>query len=138
MSEELKRIVRKMREEAPTDPAVLDGLYAEDYVYHGIPLIGEIKGASGFKDMYSGFVGAISDFKEEVVDQVAEGDTVVTRLRGSGRHTGELMGASPTGRDLKWSVVIITRFSNGLIAEEWAEFDALSLLQQLGVVPALG
>ena len=64
MSDELKRIVRKIREKAPTDPSVLDGLYTEDYVYHGIPLIGDLTGATAFKNMYTGFVGAIEDFKE--------------------------------------------------------------------------
>jgi predicted ester cyclase len=47
------------------------------------------------------------------------------------------MGAAPTGKELNWRAVIISRFENGKIAEEWAEFDALSFLQQLGVVPEL-
>ena len=67
--------------------------------------------------------------------QIAEGDKVVTRLSGSGRHTGELMGAAPTGKTIKFTAVVISRFVGGKIAEEWAEFDALSFLQQLGAVP---
>ena len=38
---------------------------------------------------------------------------------------------------MKWRAVIISRFDKGKIAEEWAEFDALSFLQQLGVVPEI-
>ncbi len=66
------------------------------------------------------------------MDQIAEGDKVVTRLRGSGRHTGELMGGAPTGKEINWTAVVISRFVDGKIAEEWDEFDALSFTQQLG------
>ena len=67
------------------------------------------------------------------MDQIAEGDKVVTRLRGSGRHTGELMGGVPTGEEIYWTAVVISRFVDGKIAEEWDEFDALSFTQQLGL-----
>jgi predicted ester cyclase len=137
MSEQNKKTIRKVREEAPANPSVLDGLYTDDYVYHGIPLLGDLKGPGAFKGLVSGFSGAIADFREEVMDQIAEGDKVVTRLSGSGRHTGEVMGAAPTGKVLKWRAVIISRFVGGKIAEEWAEFDGLSFLQQLGIVPQL-
>ncbi len=137
MSEQNKKTIRIVRVEAPTNPSVLDGLYTDDYVYHGIPLLGDLKGSDAFKALSAGFIRAISDFREEIVDQIAEGDKVVTRLCGSGRHTGEVMGAGPTGKELKWTAVIISRFVEGKIAEEWAEFDALSFLQQLGVVPEL-
>jgi len=137
MSEQNKKTIRIVREEAPTDLSVLDGLYTDDYVYHGIPLLGDLKGPDAFKVLFAGFVGAIADFREEVMDQIAEGDKVVTRVSGSGRHTGEVMGAVPTGKVLKWRAVIISRFAKGKITEEWVEFDALSFLQQLGVVAEL-
>ena len=137
MADQNKKTIRMLREQAPTNPSVLDGLYTDDYVYHGIPLLGDLKGPAAFKAMFTGFTGAISDFREEVVDQIAEGEKVVTRLSGSGRHTGELMGAAPTGKTIKFTAVVISRFVGGKIAEEWVEFDALSFLQQLGAVPEL-
>jgi predicted ester cyclase len=137
MSEQNKKTIRMVREEAPTNLSVLDGMYTNDYVYHGIPLLGDLKGPDAFKALFTGFVRAISDFREEVMDQIAEGDRVVTRLSGSGRHTGEVMGAVPTRKELKWRAIVISRFNKGKIAEEWVEFDALSFLQQLGVVPEL-
>ena len=135
MSDQNKRTIRIVREEAPTNASLLDGLYTDDYVYHGIPLLGDLKGPDAFKAMFTGFVRSVSNFREEVVDQIAEGDKVVTRLSGSGRHTGELMGAAPTGKTIKFTAVVISRFVGGKIAEEWVEFDALSFLQQLGAVP---
>lgn len=140
MSDENKKTIRVVREEALSgrNLDLLNGLYTDDYVYHGPALIGDLRGPTAFKDMVRGFVDPIADFRETVEAQVAEGPMVTTRLNGSGRHTGELMGKAPTGRDLKWTVIVISRFEDGKIAEEWAEFDALSLLQQIDVLPRLG
>ena len=139
VSEANKRTIRFVREEAMRKGMLdkLDGLYTDDYVYHGIPMLGELRGPTAFKDLARGFIDAISGSQETVEDQIAEGDKVVTRLSFSGRHTGEVMGAAPTGKELKGTAIIISRFVDGKIAEEWAEFDALSFLQQLGVVPEL-
>ena len=140
MIDENKKTIRIVREEALSkrNLDLLDGLYTENYVYHGPALLGDLHGAAAFKEMVRGFVEPIADFKETVEAQVAEDEIVVTRLNGSGRHTGELMGAAPTGDKLKWTVIVMSRFEDGKIAEEWAEFDGLSLLQQIGVMPPLG
>jgi predicted ester cyclase len=140
MSDENKKTIRIVREEAVSKRNLdrLDGLYTDDYVYHGPALLGDLRGPTAFKEMVAGFVEPIDGFEEKVEAQIAEGDLVVTRLKGSGRHTGELMGAAPTGEELEWTAIIMSRFQDGKIAEEWAEFDGLHLLQQLGVVPPLG
>ena len=140
MSDENKATIRMVREEALSKRKLelLDGLYTDTYVYHGPAVLGELRGPTAFKQMIAGFLETLADFQETVEAQVAEGDTVVTRLSGSGRHTGELMGAAPTGKETKWTAVIISRFEDGKIAEEWVEADFLSFLQQIGVVPQLG
>lgn len=133
MSEANKRTIRVVREEGMRNGKLdkLDGLYTESYVYHGIPMLGDLRGPTAFKELARGFIDAVSGFRETVEDQIAEGDKVVTRISGGGKHTGELMGAAPSGNELRWTAIIISRFVNGKIAEEWAEFDALSFSQQL-------
>ena len=140
MSQENKDTIRTVREEALSKGRLdlLDGLYTDGYVYHGPPLLGDLRGPTAFRDMASGFVDAITGFREVIEDQVAEGDKVVSRWTGSGKHTGEIMGSPPTGKEITWTSIGISRFEDAKIAEEWVEFDALSLLQQLGVVPPLG
>ena len=136
MSEANKRTIRVVREEALRKGKLdkLDGLYAENYVYHGIPMLGgDLRGPTVFKEMVRGFIDAVSDFQETVEDQIAEGDKVVTRISGSGKHTGDLMGVPPSGNQLRWTAIVISRFVEGKIAEEWGEFDALSFSQQLNV-----
>ena len=139
MSEPNTETIRRVREEAMREGALdkLDGLYTDDYVYHGIALLGDLRGPTAFKEMVKGFIDAVSEFQETVEDQIAEGDKVVTRVTGRGTHTGPLMGAAPTGKELKWSAISIARFVDGRIAEEWVEFDALNFLQQLGALPQM-
>ena len=139
MSDTHKRTIRFVREEAMRKGMLdkLDGCYTDDYVYHGIPMMGDLRGPAAFKEMAKGFIEAVSDFQETVQDQIAEGDKVVTRLSGRGTHTGALMGAPATGKELRWSAICISRFVDGRVAEEWVEFDMLNFLQQLGIVPEM-
>ncbi|HUQ94438.1 MAG TPA: ester cyclase [Bryobacteraceae bacterium] len=132
-SDEKKNIVRRIREQIlpSKDLSQLDGLYTNEYIYHGIPLIGEMTGVSAFKEMISAFSAGMPDSCETVADQIAEDDKVVTRLTGTGTHTGEVMGVPGSGKRITWTAIIITRFSDRKIAEEWVEFDALSFSQQL-------
>ena len=48
MTDQNKKTIRMLREQAPTNPSVLDGLYTDDYVYHGIPLLGDLKRPAAF------------------------------------------------------------------------------------------
>jgi predicted ester cyclase len=47
------------------------------------------------------------------------------------------MGIPATGKQVTLSGIDILRIENGKIAERWAEYDNLGLLQQLGVVPEM-
>lgn len=137
MSAENKETIRRIREEAGANLDMLDGLFTDDHVYHGPSVPGELRGANAFKEMLSGFTQAMPDAREKVEDQLADGDKVFTRFSGRGTHTGELMGMGASGKELTWTGMVVSRFSEGLIAEEWVEWDSLSFLQQLGVVPPL-
>ena len=48
-----------------------------------------------------------------------------------------LRGIAPTNKKIRVEGVVINRISRGRIAESWVMWDALGLMQQLGVVPAL-
>lgn len=136
MSEENKRTIRFVREAINgRDLSLLDGRYSDSYLYHGIPSVGDVRGLEAFKAMVQGFLDPQEGFHETVEDQIAEGDRVVTRMKGSGRHTGEMMGVAATGKELTWTMIIISRFEDGKIAEEWCEFDALSFFEQIGQSP---
>ena len=71
-------------------------------------------------------------------DVIAEGDKVAARLRFRGTHRGEVQGIAPTGRRVDCTGIVISRMEGGKIAEDWANFDDLGMMQQLGVISKPG
>jgi predicted ester cyclase len=63
---------------------------------------------------------------------------VVCRLTSRGTHQGELQGIPPTGKQITVPGMTINRIVDGKLAEEWVIVDTLGMLQQLGVIPAMG
>ncbi len=135
--EELKAIARREVDEIFTagDLAVVDELYAADYIGHDPTRPEPIRGPAGVKEQVSGYRTAFPDLQLTADEIVAEGDLVVTRWTGRGTHTGELMGIAPTGKEVTVSGITIARLANGKIAEEWELMDALGMMVQLGAVP---
>jgi SnoaL-like polyketide cyclase len=52
-------------------------------------------------------------------------------------HVGEFMGIAPTGKSITLTGILISRFVDGKVIEDWNNYDALGMLQQLGVIPAM-
>jgi hypothetical protein len=122
VSERNKATIRRIREQAVgrggPDLDILDGLYAPGYRYHG-GAFGELEGPDAFKDMLQGMSAALDGYRETVVDQVAEGNAVVTRLAGRGRALADLPGIA-AGSDFEMAAVSYAQFdADGRILEEW-------------------
>ncbi len=81
---------------------------------------------------------AFPDIKFTIEDQIAEKDKVATRWAFTGTHKSELKGISPTGKRCATTGITISRISGGKIAEETSDCNTLVMLQQLGIVPAIG
>lgn len=137
-AEENKGIVRRWVEEAwnSGNVAVANGMYAEDYILQG--LANPVSGVEGIKHYVASYRIAFPDLHFTLEDMVAEGDRVAWRFTARGTHQGELMGIPPTGRPATVTGIVISRFANGKWAEDQVSFDALGMLQQLGVIPPMG
>lgn len=133
-TEENKALVRRFYAELDNlNPAVIDELVAEDFVNHSPPPFPVPEGREGLKQAFELFEQATPG-SHEILDQVAEGDKVVTRLRAVGTHDADLPGVPRTGNALDVTATVVHRIENGKIAEKWSDRDELTLLQQLGVV----
>ena len=95
-----------------------------------------MRGSEGIKRYAAEVRDAFPDVRVTVEDQVAEGEEVATRYTLVGTHRGELMGIPPTGNPVEIVGVAIDRLANGKIVESWDNYDALGMMQQLGVIPA--
>ena len=49
----------------------------------------------------------------------------------------DLPGAPRTGNEMKMTSITIHRIRDGKLVEKWSEKDMLSLLRQIGVLPAM-
>ncbi len=87
-------------------------------------------------ELHSGF----PDWNSIIDEQMAVGETVMTRYTVQGTHTRDFLGIPPTGRQIDVAEVVLFRFVNGKIREIWAIGDELGLLRQLGIteLPQLG
>ena len=116
------------------DLAVIDELFASDYTFHG-PQGHNFSGIENLKQLVSHYLEAFPDLHVEIEDLIAEGDKLASRVTMRGTHKGELQGIAPTGKEVTTTTILITRFADGKVAEDWESRDDLGLLQQLGVIP---
>jgi steroid delta-isomerase-like uncharacterized protein len=139
MSEENKELVRRyMQEVDKADPQVMSRYFAPDYVEHN-PIPGaptpDLKGQTFAFELA---LKAFPSYRHTVDDLIADGDKVVARITGYGRHEGEFLGIPATHKDIEVKGIAIWRIADGKIIEHWNEVDKLGLMQQLGVVPPMG
>jgi steroid delta-isomerase-like uncharacterized protein len=133
-----KALVRREFEEMFCQGGDLDTageFYAPNYVLHE-PTSGEVRGLEAARQFAATYREAFPDLQSAIEDQVAEGDKVVSRFSGRGTHLGETEDFGPaTGNSVEIAGITIDRFAEGRIVEEWTSYDALGLLQQIGLVP---
>lgn len=137
MSEDNKALVRKMLAGADAnDIGVLGEVLADGYVDHNPPPFqGPGTGLPGARDGFEIATKIFSDWRHEVLAQYTDGDFVITRVVGRGKHTGEMLGIPATNNDVSMEGIAIHRIENGKIAEHWGQVDGTGLLMQMGAFP---
>lgn len=132
---EPRAIVRRFWEEVwqKGNLAVIDELVAANYVRYGPGVLqGECRGLAALKSVVQTWRAALPDLQVCVESVLDDGDEVACRLSWRGHQDGPLLGRSPTGREVKMWEIQSCRVVDGKIAEFWATFDRLSILDQLG------
>ena len=114
--------------------ATIDEMYATDCVYHGASGA-DIHGLTNVKQFFSSLLDAFPDLHMTIDDMVGEGDRGVVRFTWTGTHKGELRGIPPTNKKVTMWEISIVRIAGGKVVEEWARYDTLGVMQQLGAVP---
>jgi predicted ester cyclase len=88
-------------------------------------------------EWFGAFRRSFPDLRMELVELVAEGDTVVGRFACSATHVGEWRGHGPTGRRFEdVDEVYFFAFSGDRIAAVWGLEDTLDRHRQLGLTPS--
>ena len=115
----------------------LGRFYAADVVPHP-PIPGVPPGLEGLKLAVAAWVEAFADFHFTIEDFVYDGRIMAPRLRITARHTGTFLGIPATGRSVDITDHPHYRMAHGKVAEYWDVPDLLTLMQQLGALPAPG
>ena len=108
-------------------------LYAKDFVNHGIH-----SNASLQEDQTAlkGWHAAFPDVVVVPEKLIAEDDLVTIYWIARGTNTGTGNGLPATGKKAELAGITIWRIVNGKIKEEWSAVDQLSMMKQLGLIPA--
>lgn len=122
-TEQNKAVVRRFVEQIlnTMDTALVDELFAPDYVNHLVP-----GGREGFKQFFAMLHSAFPNLKWDfsIERLIAEGDYVV------GRAT---MHVTNAGKEATGSGLAEFRVANGKIVEDWPVSNVAELMQQVGV-----
>jgi steroid delta-isomerase-like uncharacterized protein len=138
--EENKNLVRRWWEALNQGNAldIIDEVYASDYVLHDPSVTEPVRGVQGVREFITSVVTGFPDARYTIENLVAEGDKVVQHISTQGTHQGEFQGIPATGKPVAIWAMVISRIENNKIVEEWQLFDALGMMQQMGVIPKEG
>ena len=123
-----KQIVRRLVDEAVNGgrDEVVDELFAPDLT-------------APVREWFGAFRSSFPDMQMDVIDLVAEDDTVVARFECSASHLGDWRGHPPTGRRFEHvNEVYFFRVSGNRICAIWGIEDTLDRFRQLGLDPKPG
>jgi steroid delta-isomerase-like uncharacterized protein len=132
-SEQNKAIVRRFYKAfEDNDMDTLKELLAPDFVaYNPDPQNREVH-LQGIRAWHMAF----SANQFEILDQIAEGDTVATRVDLHSIHSEAVFqGVPPSGKRINFGGITIERIKDGKIVERLVQTDKLDFMKQLGLIP---
>jgi predicted ester cyclase len=94
-------------------------------------------GLDGLKEQFAAFRAAFPELRHTVEDVFVSGDKLASRVKiDSGPHSGvplDIFTAETKGRSFVADEIVIVRFENGRITEQWSIPDALSIIDDVGL-----
>lgn len=132
----MSRRALEMWESGNTDRP--EEVFTHSYVNHQEPDVAggvSAKNLGSWNQLRSDFRDAFSDCNLDISMQIADGDLVATKWQLTATHSGEYMGAAPTGKRISWTGVEIDRFEGDKVAESWVDWDKYHLFEELGLAP---
>lgn len=121
---ELRETARRALEDVCSGAQIdrIPSVYHPDFVDHVNSL--QYRGHEGARRSVALYLELFPDLRFTVEDQVSEGDRVASRWRLDGTHRG---------REVTLRGIVISRFEDGRIIEDWAASDTMEIPRQLGI-----
>lgn len=116
-----KRVVRDFIDAVwiRQDFAALDRYWTPDCVNHAAAAGRDVglDALRGYHEQFAAQFAAFADIAIDLIQQVGQGDRVVTQLSTRARHSGNFAGVAATGKTTTLATIRIDRLRNGRIAE---------------------
>jgi steroid delta-isomerase-like uncharacterized protein len=135
---ENKILVRRFKEAMNTRQLdALDEVVAPNFVRHcqATPNL-DVRSLEQFKDFLRQDAAVFPDNTQTFTHVIAEGDTVAVWATYEGTQRGQMGPFPPSGRKVRFDFAAILRVDNGKLAELWVTWDNMTILAQLGYLPA--
>jgi predicted ester cyclase len=134
-----KDVVRTVEE--AWDSQDLDGLdqyFGSEFDNSASAVPGLPPGLAGAKMAHQGVMQSFPDRKVHIEEIVGDGDTVVVRTRVTGTNQGGFPAFNVPANDapIDIAAVSIYRLRDGKVVGHWGLNDALTLMMQMGAIPA--
>jgi steroid delta-isomerase-like uncharacterized protein len=129
-----KEIARRFMEECwnKGDKQAMRDLIADKCRYHD-PVF---PGVENVEQHITACRNAFPDLSFTTEDMIGERNEVVVHWTVRGTQRGPFLGVQPTNRACTVSGTSITRIQGGKIVEHWADWNVMTLMEQLGVAAA--
>jgi steroid delta-isomerase-like uncharacterized protein len=129
-----KEIARRFMEECwnKGDTRAMRELIADTCRYHDPAF----PGVENIEQHITAIRNAFPDLTFTTEDMIGERNEVVVHWTVRGTQRGPFLGVPPTNRSCTVSGTSITRVEGGKIVEHWADWNVMTLMQQLGVAAA--
>jgi steroid delta-isomerase-like uncharacterized protein len=140
MSADNKAIVRRLYEEVwnKRKLEVIIEIISPSHALQGPNFFGSSIGPEAYKRQVLLFLAGYPDLHWAIEDTIAEKDKVVACWTMSGTHKGDYMGVPATNKKVSVDGMTVHQLANGKIMDSYANWDALGMMQQLGVVALPG
>jgi steroid delta-isomerase-like uncharacterized protein len=131
---ENKEIARRFIEECWNngDKAAMRELIADKCRYHDPAF----PGVENVERHIASCRSAFPDLRFTIEDMIGERNEVVVHWTVRGTHKGPFLGVQPTNRSCTVSGTSISRMEGGKLVEHWADWNVMTLMEQLGVAAA--
>lgn len=119
-SDILKHIAEQLFEQG--NLSIIDSSFSADYIAHAGDKTHS--GQNFIKQFIKQIRRAIPDIKIEKIECISQTSNFVTWQRTlSGTHKADLKGIPASNKKVKYYEMVVTRFDNDIIAEEWLASD---------------
>jgi steroid delta-isomerase-like uncharacterized protein len=129
-----KKIARRFIDECwnKGDKAAMRDVIADNCRYHDPAFPGVDK----LPEHIASCRNAFPDLRFTIEDMIGERNEVVVHWTVRGTHKAPFLGIQPTNRSCTVSGTSISRIEGGKLVEHWADWNVMTLMEQLGVSAA--